>query len=212
MVPSQRMRNHHHRARVRTRGRDAAAKRRAFGMGVTARCSAGAALPDRRWSRCDAGARRPTVGETADYRDNLAGIALNWSEAAGESSGSTLRRSGEKFTDESGMHWHGTVCRQPLDACDELDDVRPCFGHQWQGTRTVAVALQLPEQRGGANLESCSAVSVRLPLCRSSAAKMYSRSTSRSERTCSALVRISTPPNRSCNAGDIRARTTLRSP
>ena len=48
---------------VRTRGRRAAAKRRAFGMGVTARCSAGATLPARRWSRCDADARRPRVGE-----------------------------------------------------------------------------------------------------------------------------------------------------
>lgn len=59
-------------------------------MGVTARCSAGAALPERRWSRYDAGPRRPEVGKDSSYRDNLAGIALNGSEPAGESSGSAL--------------------------------------------------------------------------------------------------------------------------
>ena len=62
---------------VRTRGRGAAAKRRGFGTGVTARCSAGAAVPARRWSRCDAGARRPKVAKTADHLDNLACTALN---------------------------------------------------------------------------------------------------------------------------------------
>ena len=56
-----------------------AAKRRGVGRGVTACFSAGAALLDRRWSHCDAGAPRPTkaktetTGQHAGHRVELVG-------------------------------------------------------------------------------------------------------------------------------------------
>ena len=55
-----------------------AAKRRAFGAGVTACGSAGAAVPDRRWSRSVATPLRPVRREakTADHREFLTGIVV----------------------------------------------------------------------------------------------------------------------------------------
>jgi hypothetical protein len=42
-------------------------------------------------------------------------------------------------------------CRpQPSYARHELDDARLRFGHEQQGPLTIAVALQFPEERGGA--------------------------------------------------------------
>ncbi len=76
-------------------GRGAAAKRQAFGAGVTACFSAGAAVPACRWSRSpsDAAARRPEAAKTAGYREDLTGIVVElivWT--CGESSGRTCER------------------------------------------------------------------------------------------------------------------------
>ena len=50
-------------------------------MGVTARCSAGAALPDRRWSRCDAGAPRRRLAKTGEHGDTHGGLVVDGSSA-----------------------------------------------------------------------------------------------------------------------------------
>ena len=78
----------------RTRGRGAAAKRRAFGAGVTACCSAGATVPDCRWSRFSATPLRPVRGQakTVDHRERLTGIVVDGRNLPGAGYARTARR------------------------------------------------------------------------------------------------------------------------